>query len=196
MQQQLREHLERIVSLTDEEFALVLAQFTSRQFRRQQFLIREGERVRDMYFVVQGLLKLVHTDAAGKAHIVSFATEDWWEGDFAAYLAQTPATLSLQCLEDTAVWCLPLAGYEYLCQQVPQMARFFLVKFARGGVAAQQRILSLLTLPARERYELLLRQYPTLPQRVSKTLLAAYLGVSRETLSRLADQERPSKIVR
>lgn len=196
MQQQLREHLERIVSLTDEEFALVLAQFTSRQFRRQQYLIREGERVRDMYFVVQGLLKLAHTDAAGKAHIVSFATEDWWEDDFAAYLAQTPATLSLQCLEDTAVWCLPLAGYEYLCQQVPQMARFFLVKFARGGVAAQQRILSLLTLPARERYELLLRQYPTLPQRVSKTLLAAYLGVSRETLSRLADQERPPKIVR
>lgn len=193
MQQQLREHLEQIVALTDEEFALVLAQFTSRQFRKRQFLIREGERVRDIYFVVQGLLKLVHTDATGKTHIVSFAPEDWWEGDFAAYLAQTPATLSLQCLEDTAVWCLPLAGYEYLCQQLPSMARFFLVKFARGGIAAQQRILSLLALPARERYERLLRQYPTLPQRVSKTLLAAYLGVSRETLSRLADQERPRK---
>jgi CRP-like cAMP-binding protein len=191
MQQQLREHLERIVSLTDEEFALVLAQFTSRQVRKHEFLIREGERVRELYFVVQGLLKLVHTD--GKAHIVSLAMEDWWEGDFAAYLAQAPATLSLQCLEDTAVWCLPLAGYEYLCQQLPQMARFFLVKFARGGIAAQQRIVSLLALPARERYERLLRQYPTLPQRVSKTLLAAYLGVSRETLSRLADQERPPK---
>jgi CRP-like cAMP-binding protein len=193
MQQQLREHLERVVALTDEEFALVLAQFTSRQVRKHAFLIREGERVRELYFVVQGLLKLVHTDAAGKAHIVSLAMEDWWEGDFAAYLAQAPATLSLQCLEDTAVWCLPLAGYEYLCQQLPQMARFFLVKFARGGIAAQQRIVSLLALPARERYERLLRQYPTLPQRVSKTLLAAYLGVSRETLSRLADQERPPK---
>ncbi|WP_460582922.1 Crp/Fnr family transcriptional regulator [Hymenobacter arcticus] len=194
--QQLREHLEQIVSLTDEEFALVLAQFTSRQFRKQQFLIREGERVWDMYFVVKGLLKLVHTDAAGKAHIVSFALEDWWEGDFAAYLTQTPATLSLQCLEDTAVWCLPLAGYEYLCQHLPPMARFFLVKFTRGGVAAQQRILSLLALPARERYELLLRQYPALPQRVSKTQLAAYLGVSRETLSRLAEPGQSPKIVR
>ena len=196
MQQQLREHLERIVALTDEEFARVLAQFTSRQFRKRQFLIREGERVRELYFVVQGLLKLVHTDAAGKAYIVSFATEDWWEGDFAAYLAQTPATLSLQCLEDTAVWCLPLAGYEHLCLHLPPMARFFLVKFTRGGVAAQQRILSLLALPARARYELLLRQYPTLPQRVSKTLLAAYLGVSRETLSRLAEPGQSPKIVR
>lgn len=195
MQQQLREHLEQIVSLTDEEFALVLAQFTSRQLRKHQFLIREGEgeRVREMYFVVTGLLKLVHTDAAGRAHVVSFALEDWWEGDFAAYLAQTPATLSLQCLEDTAVWCLPLDGYEHLCRHLPQMARFFLVKFARGGVAAQRRILSLLSLPARERYELLLRQYPTLPQRVSKTLLAAYLGVSRETLSRLVELGRAPK---
>jgi len=193
MQQQLRAHLEQIVSLTDEEFARVLAQFTGRQFRKHEFLIREGERVRELYFVVTGLLKLVHTDAAGRTHVVSFALEDWWEGDFAAYLAQAPATLSLQCLEDTAVWCLPLAGYEYLCQHLPQMARFFLVKFARGGVAAQQRILSLLALPARERYEWLLRQYPTLPQRVSKTLLAGYLGVSRETLSRLVEPGRAPK---
>ncbi len=77
MQQQLREHLERIVSLTDEEFALVLAQFTSRQVRKRAYLIREGERVRELYFVVRGLLKLVHTDAAGKAHVVSLAMEDW-----------------------------------------------------------------------------------------------------------------------
>lgn len=192
-QQQLREHLEQIVSLTDEEFTRVLAQFTSRQLRKHQFLIREGERVREMYFVAKGLLKLVHTDAAGRAHVVSFAMEDWWEGDFAAYLARTPATLALQCLEDTAVWCLPREGYDYLCRHLPQMTQFFLVKFARGGVAAQQRILSLLALPARERYELLLRQYPTLPQRVSKTLLAAYLGLSRETLSRLVEPGQAPK---
>lgn len=182
--------------LTDAEFARVLAQFTSRQLRKHEFLIREGELVREIFFVVSGLLQLVHTDAAGCAHVVSFALEDWWEGDFAAYLAQTPATLALQCLEATAVWCLPLAGYDYLCRHLPMMTRFFLVKFSRGGIAAQQRILSLLALPAlpalpaRERYELLLRQYPTLPQRVSKTLLAAYLGLSRETLSRLAEPRR------
>ncbi|MBO3272322.1 Crp/Fnr family transcriptional regulator [Hymenobacter defluvii] len=189
----LREHLEQVVTLTDEEFSVVLSQFSCRHFRKHQLLIREGERVPHLYFVVQGLLKLVHTDAVGRAHIVSFALEDWWEGDFAAYLTQTPATLSLQCLEDTTVWCLPLAGYQQLCARLPQITYFFMVKFARGGLAAQQRILSLLTLPAKERYERLLHQYPTLPQRVSKTQLAAYLGVSRETLSRLAEQRHPRK---
>lgn len=194
--EQLREHIERIVPLTEAEFALVQAQFTARQFRRHQVVLQVGERVRDIYFVTRGLLKLTHTDGAGREHIVSLAMEDWWEGDFAAYLAETPATLSLHCLEDTTAWSLPLAGYRSLCAQLPPMARFFLEKYARGGVAAQQRILSLLALPARERYERLLRQQPTLPQRVSKTLLAAYLGISRETLSRLAAAARPAKIVR
>lgn len=186
MQQKLREHIEKIVPLTDEEFTFVLAHFTSKRFKKHQFLIQEGDPVKYYYFVVSGLLKLVYTDDTGKQHLISFAMEDWWEGDFQAYYNQTPATLSLECLEDTAVFCLSLEGYHELCAGLPQMARFFLQKSTLGSIAAQQRLLSLLTTNAQERYERLLKQYPALVQRVSKTLLASYLGVSRETLSRLS----------
>jgi CRP-like cAMP-binding protein len=186
MQQQLRDHLEKIISLTDEEFALVLARFTPKRYKKHQFLIQEGEMVRYYYFVVSGLLKLVYTDQAGKPHLLSFAMEDWWEGDFRAYYTQTPATLSLECLEDTTVWCLALADYHQLCAELPKLEHFFLEKSFSGLIAAQQRLLSLLTTNAQERYEQLLEKYPTLGQRVSKALLASYLGVSRETLSRLS----------
>lgn len=186
MPQQLRAHLEKVVPLTEEEFALVLSHFTRQRFPKHHYLIREGERVEQAYLVVTGLLKLIYHDAAGKAHIVSFALEDWWESDFQAFFTQTPATLALQCLEDTVVWSLSRASYEQLCVRLPKLALFFLAKTTRGASAAQQRILSLLTTQAQERYEQLLRQYPALPQRVSKTQLASYLGVSRETLSRLA----------
>lgn len=185
MQQQLRAHFEKIVPLTDEEFARVLARFTFKRFKKHQFLIQEGELVKYNYFVVVGLLKLVYTDAAGKPHILSFALEDWWETDFSAYYTQTPATLSLECLEDTTVLCLSLADYHALCTELPQMARFFLQKSMLSSIAAQQRLLSLLTTSVKERYEQLLQKYPALGQRISKTLLASYLGVSRETLSRL-----------
>ncbi len=186
MQQQLRAHLERLVPLTDEEFTRVLSGFACKTYKKRHLLIREGDCVREAYFVVKGLLKLVYTDAAAKSHIVSFALEDWWESDFQAYYTQTSATLSLECLEDTTVWCLSLENYHHLCADLPKLTHFFLTRALRGSMAAQQRILSLLTTQAKERYEQLLKQYPALPQRVSKTLLASYLGVSRETLSRLS----------
>ena len=183
--QQLRAHFEKLVPLTDEEFARVLARFTPKRFKKHQFIIQEGELVKYNYFVVAGLLKLVYTDAAGKPHILSFAMEDWWETDFPAYYTQTPATLSLECLEDTEVLCLSLADFHALCAELPQLARFFLQKSMLGAIATQQRLLSLLTTSAKERYEQLLAKYPALGQRIPKTLLASYLGVSRETLSRL-----------
>jgi CRP-like cAMP-binding protein len=66
----------------------------------------------------------------------------------------------------------------------------FLEKSNAGYVALQKRILSLLQNSAQEKYDLLLTQYPQLFQRVSKTLIAAYLGVSRETLSRLGKHDK------
>jgi CRP-like cAMP-binding protein len=186
MKEKLREHIEKIVPLTDDEFAFVLSHFTIQQHKKRAFLIRQGERVKYAYFVVSGLLMLVYTDERGKQHIVSFAMEDWWESDFLAFFTQTKATMSLQCLEATTVFCLSLEGYQQLCAGLRKMEHFFLQKANAGHIGSQQRILSFLTSNATARYEQLLRRYPSLIQRVPKTLLAAYLGVSRETLSRLS----------
>jgi CRP-like cAMP-binding protein len=186
MQEKLREHIEKIVPLTDDEFAFVYAHFTTKKYKKHQFLIQEGEAVKHHYFVVSGLLKLVYTDDATRQHIVSFAMEDWWESDFYAYYTQTPATMSLECVEDTMVSCLLLEDYKKLCNGLQKMERFFLEKANFGFIGAQRRIISWLTSSAQERYEQLLKQSPSLVQRVPKSLLAAYLGVSRETLSRLS----------
>ncbi|MHA3786906.1 Crp/Fnr family transcriptional regulator [Flavobacterium hauense] len=182
----LREHIEKIVSLTDDEFAFVMSHFTSKKFKKHQFLIQEGEPVPYSYFVVSGLIKLVHADTSGKEHIVSFAMEDWWESDFQAFHNKTRATMSLNCLEDTEVFCLTLENYQALCAGMQKMEHFFLEKANRGHIGSQQRILSLITGNAKERYEQLLERYPSLLQRVPKSMIASYLGVSRETLSRLS----------
>lgn len=182
----LREHIEKIVPLTDNEFEFVLSNFSLRKLKKHQFLIQQGDPVSHSYFVVSGLLKLFHTDANDKEHIMHFAMEEWWVSDYKAWLTKSKATMSLDCLEDTYVFCLSLADNEKLCSSLPKLEHFFLTKSHFGYIASQQRILSLLTTSAKERYEQLLKQYPSLFQRVNKTLLASYLGVSRETLSRLS----------
>ncbi|MGE8434301.1 MULTISPECIES: Crp/Fnr family transcriptional regulator [Chryseobacterium] len=183
--EQLRTHIEKIVPLSDEEFASISSCFTYRKYKKHQFLIQHGDTVSYNYFVLKGLLKLVYTDDGGKEHIVGFAMEDWWETDFPAYYQSKKATMSLECVEDTEVLCLSLEDYRKIVSTHPKMEHFFLEKAYMGFIAAQQRIISTMTTGIKERYEQLLEKHPSLIQRVPKSLLAAYLGVSRETLSRL-----------
>lgn len=186
MQTNLRDHIEKIVPLTNEEFEFVVSHFTTKNFKKNQFLIQKGESVHNVFFVISGLLKLVYDDESGKQHIISFAMEDWWESDFQAFHTQSKATFSLDCIEDTEVLCISFADYQKLCDGLQKMERFLLAKANAGHIASQQRILLFLSSTAKERYEYLLKKYPSLLQRIPKTLIASYLGISRETLSRLS----------
>lgn len=186
MSQALRDHFGHLVPLSDEEFSHILSHFTPRTFRKHQFLVQAGEAVPFDFFVTKGLVRAYYTNDEGKDHILQFAMEDWWVSDYQAYFGQTAATLNIDCLELVEVLCLSLDNREKVCTDLHKMEHFFRKKSNAGYVALQRRILSLLTSSARERYEELFRQYPALFQRVPKTLLASYLGVSRETLSRFS----------
>jgi len=183
----LRLHIEQTVALTDEEFEGICTHFTFKKFKKHQFLIQEDEAVKYCYFIVSGLLKLVFTEKSAKQHIVSFAMDNWWESDFQAYFTKSKATLSLECIEPTEVLCLSIDHYEKLCASQPKVEHFILKMAHFGNIASQQRIISLLTSSAEERYAQWIKMYPQLVNRIPKTLLAAYLGVSRETLSRIVN---------
>lgn len=181
----LRAHIEKVVELSDEEYSFVRSHFKVRNFQKGSFLIEKGNPVRNAYLIISGLTKLVYHNADLREHIISFAMEDWWETDYPAWFMGGVATLNLQCIENTQAYLLSLEDFRLICSKVQKMEHFFLEKANRGHVASMERILSFLASTPRERYELLLKKQPALMQRVPKAMLAAYLGVSRETLSRL-----------
>lgn len=184
MSQILRQQIEKITPLSDEEFDYILSHFTAKKFKKHQFLIQEGNDVPNDFFVLDGCLKSYHTSSDGKEHILQFGLQDWWICDFNAYFNQTKATLNVDCVEDTEVLCLSLYNREKLCSEMHKIEHFFRRKSNAGYVALQQRILSMLNNNPQERYQQLLELNPILFQKVPKKLIASYLGVSRETLSR------------
>jgi len=188
MSEKLRRHIEEITKLTDGEFEYVRSHFTYRKFKKNQYVIQEGNYVKNDYFVLSGLMKSSHTDRKGKEHIILFATENWWVSDPQAYHDQIKATLNVVCLEDCETLYISLEKREKLCTEMRQMEYFFRKKTTVGYIASQKRILSLISYTTKERYTYLLQQYPDLLQRVPKSLIASYLGVTRETLSRLTSQ--------
>ncbi|MET1055193.1 MAG: Crp/Fnr family transcriptional regulator [Pedobacter sp.] len=185
MATQFRQHIEEISPLTDDEYAYILSHFVKKTFRKHQFLIQQDEPVRYEYYVLSGCVKAYTMDQDSKMHILQFGMKDWWVGDYQAYYKNTPATLYLDCIEDTEVLCLTLENREKLCSEMHKFEHFTRKKVNAGYMALQQRILSLLNSTPKQRYEQLLAMYPSLFQKVPKQFIAAYLGVSRETLSRL-----------
>lgn len=181
----LRAHIGQIVDLNDTEFAFVQSFFIPLSVKKKILLIEAGQLVESEFLVCKGLLKAFMHDEAIRQHILQFAMEGWWISDYPAYALQSKGQLCVQALEDCEVLSLSLKDKAAICAALPKMYQFFGQKAFSGYVALQKRVLSMMKNSAKEKYELLLQSYPELFQRVSKTMIAHYLGVSRETLSRL-----------
>lgn len=175
------------MQLTDEEFRFVLSHFTVKSFKKHQYVLQAGNPALNDHFVVKGLLKSFYLDEAGKTHILQFAMADWWISDPQAYHNELSATLNIDCLEDTDTYVISLDNREKLCAESRKMEYFFRKKTQAGYIALQKRIQSLMSQSAKERYDQFIHLYPQLSQRLPKALIASYLGISRETLSRMAD---------
>ena len=185
MSEFLKQHIKKIAPISDVEFDYIFLHFTTKKFKKHQFVIQEGDSVLNDYFILNGCLKSYFTDNNGKEHILQFGMQDWWITDYQAYYDQSIATINIDCIEDSELLCLSFHNREKLCAEIHKIEHFFRKKTNKRNVALQQRILSLLSNNAREKYDQLLQLYPELSQKVPKQLIASYLGVTRETLSRL-----------
>lgn len=183
-QHPLRKHIEEIIPISDEEFEYVLSHFTPFSRRKNQYILQEGELVNKEFWVVKGCLKTYFFNHRGKEHILQFSMENWWVTDYEAFNNRNKATVSIDCIEDCELLYITYENREKLSSEMHKMERFWARKTKFGYIALQKRVLSLLKDTAEERYNKLLLQYPQLFMRVPKKLIAAYLGVTRETLSR------------
>jgi CRP-like cAMP-binding protein len=181
----LKAHITKTAKLSDEQFDYFFSHFKKRTFHKGQAIITEGDSVDCEYFVISGCLKCFFINDDQKMFILQFAMPTWWASDYNALYNQTNATTNLDCITDAEVLCLTNDDREKLCNELHNVEHFFRWRTNKGYVAAQKRLLSLMNNNVKHRYEELLKQYPELYNIVPKNLIAAYLGVSRETLSRL-----------
>lgn len=181
----LREHLNALVEFSDKEFDYIASHFQPKKFKKHAIIVQPGDMVQHEYFVVKGLLKTFLTDDLGKEHILQFSMEDWWVSDYQAYNTGTRAVYTIQCLEDVELLYFTLEDRNKLSAELHKFEHFSRLKVTSGFLHMQRRVMALMTNDAQSRYRQLLEQYPSLFQRVPKSLIAAYIGVSRETLSRL-----------
>jgi CRP-like cAMP-binding protein len=181
----LKDHIAKTVSLTDDQFDYFFSRFKLQSYKKGQTIIAEGDRVKCEYFVLAGCLKSFYINDNLKMFILQFALTTWWTSDYNALYNGSNATINVDCITDAEVLCLSNSDREEICNEIHLVEHFFRWRTNRGFVASQKRLLSLMNNDAKHRYEELMTQHPELYNMVPKQLIAAYLGVSRETLSRL-----------
>ena len=185
MYEEVLKHIEEIIFLDEEEKDRFTSILIKKKLRKRQFLIQEGDLVRYEYFVVSGCLKAYEVDKNGDEHIIQFAKENWWISDFKAFFEEGRAILNIDCIEDSIVLGIEKQDLESLFLDIPKFDRFFRIKLTSAYVALQSRILSSLDKSNSERYEEFLNAYPNLEQRIPNYMIANYLGIKPESLSRI-----------
>jgi CRP-like cAMP-binding protein len=182
------QNISRHISLTPDEIKIFTSLLTVKQLRRRQYLLQAGDICRTENFVSSGLLRAYTVDRQNNEHTLMFAMEDWWISDLYSLITETPSTLHIEALEDSELFCIDKLSLESLYQQVPPFERLMRILFQNAFVAHQQRILSSISQSAEERYGAFIKKYALLEQRVPQTLIASYLGMTPETLSRIRKQ--------
>jgi CRP-like cAMP-binding protein len=188
--EKLRRHIEEITPVSDDEFAYISTFFTAKKVRKHQFLIQAGDKVPCEYWIANGAFRAFYVDDGGKEHILQFALENSWLSDYNAFFHQTESVVNVVCMEQAEVLCLSLFAREKLLAGLHKMERFFRIKVTTGYTAQQHRIISLLSQNPKERYEEFENRHPEIIRKIPKKYIAEYLGISRETLSRLYPASR------
>ncbi|GAB3236979.1 Crp/Fnr family transcriptional regulator [Hymenobacter seoulensis] len=181
----LRTYFQGKLPLSEEQLAELSTLLTWRHLTKQEVLVRQGEVGRFGAFVVQGCLRSFVTDARQKEHILQFAPENWWISDQHSLVRHEPALFSIDALENSEVLVFGAEFYQRLQSFGPDFQRFFYQLLQNSMVAMQRRLIGVLSAPAEERYQEFLQLYPTLARRLPQRHIAAYLGITPESLSRI-----------
>jgi CRP-like cAMP-binding protein len=185
MYKQLYDSIQEIVTLTDEEWELCKNSFRPKRMLKRQFLLQEGDVCRDLTFVEKGALYSYTVDSAGNKHVIRFAFEGWWMANLHSFFTGKPTRLNIEVLEECELLMLDRDNHEKLLDEVPAYERYHRIIVQNAYVAIQQRVENALGLTAEEKYERLIEQNPEFLNRVPLNLVASYLGVTPETLSRV-----------
>ncbi|KFC21188.1 Crp/Fnr family transcriptional regulator [Epilithonimonas lactis] len=185
MSQIFRNHLEKFITINDEDFEEILSYFEVKNFAKKENLLEEGQVCKYNYFVLNGLLRKFFINEKGTEQITEFAVETWWMTDNISYEHKVPSEFYIQTVEKSEILVISSDSQEKLLIEFPVMERYFRFVYQRAYAANQMRVKYIFSLSKEEFYFNLLKKQPAFVQRVPQYLIASFLGFTPEYLSEI-----------
>lgn len=173
------------VPISGQEQETIKSFLTPKKLRKKQYLLQEGDICKSIAFVEKGTLRAYSVDETGDENIIQFALEGWTIADLYSFLTGEPATYNIDALEDSELVLISKPAHEELLKTMPAYETYTRLQITGAYLAMQKRLTSVLSLSAEERYTNLTTTYPDIVQRVPQHMIASYMGLKPETLSRV-----------
>jgi CRP-like cAMP-binding protein len=162
------------------------ALFSPKKLRRRQYILQQDDICKNLIFVEKGILRSYSMDNKGNEHILQFAPEGWWISDVYSFLTGEAAVYNIEAIEDSELLLqISKSSLDELYERVPKFERYFRLLSQANMVATHRRLTATLSDSADEKYLRLLSAYPNIVARVPQHMIASYLGITPETLSRV-----------
>ena len=171
--------------LTADDVRMIEDAWILKRFRKRQYLLQEGEVCKYLAFILKGAMRLYSVDEKGTEHIVYLSIENWWAGDRESYIMLTPSPYFIDAWEDTEALLITRADSIKLLDSIPALKEASKKMDEKNSFALLNRVNNNISLSAEQRYAELAKKYPEFLQRFPQHIIASYLGITKETLSRV-----------
>jgi len=171
--------------LNDSEVESIKHIFVPKRIRKRQYFLQEGEVCKYFAFIVKGAMRQYSVDDKGVEHIVRLSIENWWVGDRDSYVNLTPSVYNIDAWEDTDALLVTRADYVQTLSPIRAIAEMARTLDDKYYIATQKRLNASISFSAEKRYAEFANSYPEFLQRFPQHMIASYLGITKETLSRI-----------
>ena len=185
MNARLKSHLLKFASPSEEDLVSLSKVLRSIKVKKKDFLLRQGQICKYKYFVVSGFFRMYFINDKGIEKTINFGVEDWWLADFNSFGNQTKTHLFIQAVEDAEVLGVSRSDLDELLTKSLELNRYFRAVGERVRIADQRRIEYISDLSGKDLYRIFQSLNPDFVQRVPQYMLASYLGVTPEFLSKV-----------
>lgn len=183
-----KKYITEKATISEADWEVIASVCIVKKLRKQQFLLQQGEVWRHNVFVTEGCLRRYSIDDKGIEHVIQFSTENWWAGDRQSLLNETPSKYNIDAIENSVIILIRKEDFDMLCVRIPAF-NALINKILQGGFnASQERINTMISMTAEQKYLNFLTTFPGLANRVPRHMIASYLGITPETLSRIKKQ--------
>lgn len=171
--------------ISEHDLQLFASKITFKEFRKKEIFLQAGHVQKALGFIAEGLVRSFYIDDQGNEITVGFYKEGDYATHYPAFIARQQSHYTIQCLEPTRMCCLSYEDQQWLYGHSPSFERYGRLISDRILIQQQARIESFIFQTAEQRYLDFIRSYPGLFNRVSLSHLCSFLGIERQSLTRI-----------